>query len=101
MKKLSFLFFLMLIGFLLDLSLGSVLLPLNDIIATIAGKAPNEVIHEIILNYRLPKAVTAILSGAALSVGGVLMQTLFRNPLAGPDVLGVNSGAGLGVALFT
>lgn len=101
MKKISFLFFLMLIGFLLDLSLGSVLLPVDEIVATFIGKAPNEVTHEIILNYRLPKAITAILTGAALSVGGVLMQTLFRNPLAGPDVLGVNSGAGLGVALFT
>lgn len=101
MKKLSYLLILMLIGLILDLSLGSVLLPVKDVFYTLLNKAPNEVISEIVLNYRLPKAITAILAGAALSVGGVLMQTLFRNPLAGPDVLGVNAGAGLGVALFT
>jgi iron complex transport system permease protein len=51
------------------------------------------------MQFRLPKALTAIIAGAAMSVSGLLMQTLFRNPLAGPDVLGVSSGAGLGVAL--
>jgi iron complex transport system permease protein len=56
---------------------------------------------EILLNYRLPKAVTAILAGAALSVAGLLMQTLFRNPLADPYILGVSSGSSLGVALIT
>ncbi len=54
----------------------------------------------IIINYRLPKAITAILVGSGLSVGGLLMQTLFRNPLAGPYVLGISSGASLGVALL-
>ncbi|MFY9516090.1 MAG: iron ABC transporter permease, partial [Dysgonamonadaceae bacterium] len=58
------------------------------------------IVDEIVFNYRLPKAITAILAGAALSVAGLLMQTLFRNPLAGPDVLGVSAGAGLGVALL-
>ncbi|HZM14158.1 MAG TPA: iron ABC transporter permease, partial [Bacteroidales bacterium] len=53
----------------------------------------------IVMQFRLPKALTAIIAGAAMSVSGLLMQTLFRNPLAGPDVLGVSSGAGLGVAL--
>lgn len=61
----------------------------------------NTIYREIILNYRLPKAITAILSGGALAVAGLLMQTLFRNPLAGPGVLGVTSGASLGVALLT
>ena len=59
------------------------------------------IVDEIIRNYRLPKAVTAVIAGSALSVSGLLMQTLFRNPLAGPDVLGVSAGAGLGVALLT
>ena len=54
----------------------------------------------IIVNYRLPKAITAILVGSGLSIGGLLMQTLFRNPLAGPYVLGISSGASLGVALL-
>lgn len=55
----------------------------------------------ILLNIRLPKALTAVVAGAALSVSGLMMQTLFRNPLAGPYILGVSSGAGLGVALIT
>ncbi|MGL5318168.1 MAG: FecCD family ABC transporter permease, partial [Bacteroidales bacterium] len=99
--RLIILFVLLLVFFVLDILLGSVLLPLSDVLQTFLGHAPDEVTREIVLNYRLPKAITAILTGAALSVGGVLMQVLFRNPLAGPDVLGINSGAGLGVALFT
>ena len=58
----------------------------------------NSIYHHIFLNIRLPKALTAILAGSALSVSGILMQTLFRNPLAGPYILGVSSGASLGVA---
>jgi len=60
-----------------------------------------DVERQIVLNLRLPKAITAILAGAALSVSGLMMQTLLRNPLAGPYILGVSSGAGLGVALVT
>ena len=56
---------------------------------------------EILLNFRLPKALTAIIAGASLSVAGLMMQTLFRNPLADPYILGVSSGASLGVALIT
>ncbi|HOH23929.1 MAG TPA: iron ABC transporter permease, partial [Bacteroidales bacterium] len=59
------------------------------------------VLGEIVLNYRLPEVLTAIVAGSALSVSGLMMQTLFRNPLAGPDVLGVNAGASLGVAALT
>lgn len=87
--------------FVLDLVLGSVMLPINDVFTALMGKNPDVIHSEIILNYRLPKAIAAILTGAALSVAGLMMQTLFRNPLAGPDVLGVNAGAGLGVALIT
>lgn len=84
-----------------DIAFGSVTLSLNDVWSSLTGGGGDNLYREIILNYRLPKALTAILTGAALSVAGVLMQTLFRNPLAGPDVLGVTSGASLGVALLT
>jgi iron complex transport system permease protein len=87
----------------LDVTLGSVCIPLSALKHILMGSdagAP-DIYREIVLQYRLPKALTAVVVGAALSVAGLLMQTLFRNPLAGPDVLGVNSGAGLGVALIT
>lgn len=88
---------LMLILFVCDLIFGSVHIPLKDLFATIGGD--KSITSEILLNVRLPKAITAILTGAALSVAGLMMQTLFRNPLADPYILGVSSGASLGVAL--
>lgn len=88
-------------AFLADIVMGSVTLPLSDVWDTLTGNAQNPIYREIIFNHRLPKALTAILAGASLSVAGVLMQTLFHNPLAGPDVLGITSGASLGVALLT
>ena len=85
----------------LNISLGSVHIPLPDIFKSLLG---NESIKEswqyIVLNYRLPKSFTAILAGSGLSISGLLMQTLFRNPLAGPFVLGISSGASLGVAIL-
>lgn len=87
--------------FLADIAIGSGYLPLSDVWAVLTGNSENPIYREIILNHRLPKALTAILAGTSLSVAGVLMQTLFHNPLAGPDVLGVTSGASLGVALLT
>ncbi|HET9570976.1 MAG TPA: iron ABC transporter permease [Bacteroidales bacterium] len=86
--------------FLLDLVVGSVQIPLKDFYTAFLNEG-DSIYREILFGYRLPKALTAILAGAALSVAGLLMQTLFRNPLAGPDVLGVNAGASLGVALVT
>ena len=87
--------------FLLDLFLGSVKIPFKNIISIILGGIPEkESWSIIILESRLPKAIAAILCGAALSVSGLQMQTLFRNPLAGPYILGISSGAGLGVAIF-
>ena len=100
-KKFVLLFALLIIALVADIALGSVSLPLSEVWAALTGQSQDEVYREIILNHRLPKALTAILTGAALSVAGVLMQTLFQNPLAGPDVLGVTSGASLGVALLT
>ena len=100
-RRFIFLLALFLLAFVADIAWGSVTLPLSEVWATLTGQSPDEIYREIILNHRLPKALTALLSGAALAVGGVLMQTLFQNPLAGPDVLGVTSGASLGVALLT
>ena len=75
-------------------------IPLSQVVAAIAGGDCPEMTARIVINIRLVKAVVALLAGAALSVSGLEMQTLFRNPLAGPYVLGISSGASLGVALF-
>ena len=85
--------------FLLDLAVGAVAVPLGDVWAALTGGDCPRATAKIILNFRLIKAVVALLAGAALSVSGLQMQTLFRNPLAGPYVLGISSGASLGVAL--
>ena len=85
--------------FLLDLAVGAVAVPLGDVWAALTGGDCPRATAKIILNIRLIKAVVALLAGAALSVSGLQMQTLFRNPLAGPYVLGISSGACLGVAL--
>ena len=86
--------------FTADLLVGSVSVAPADIWAALTGGDCDPAIRDIILRIRLLKAVTALLAGAALAASGLQMQTLFRNPLAGPYVLGVSSGAGLGVALF-
>ena len=85
--------------FLLDLAVGAVAVPLGDVWAALTGGDCPRATAKIILNIRLIKAVVALLAGAALSVSGLQMRTLFRNPLAGPYVLGISSGASLGVAL--
>ncbi len=87
--------------FLVNLSLGSVSIPVKQIFTGLfGGGSASETWDYIILNVRLPKAFTAILVGSGLSISGLLMQTLFKNPLAGPFVLGISSGASLGVALL-
>lgn len=91
---------LVILLFAADIAVGSVNIPLRDIWATLTGGECDAVTAKIIIDIRLIKAFVAILAGAALSVSGLQMQTLFRNPLAGPYVLGVSSGASLGVALF-
>lgn len=83
----------------LDLVLGSVRIPASEVLRSLFGQPESLLSQSIVLNYRLPKAITALLAGAALSVSGLLMQIVFRNPLAGPYVLGISSGASLGVAL--
>lgn len=85
--------------FFASLSLGSVNIPFRDVYASLTGGQASKATWEyIIINYRLPKSFTAVLVGTGLSISGLLMQTLFRNPLAGPYVLGLSSGASLGVA---
>jgi iron complex transport system permease protein len=86
--------------FVIDLSIGAVNIPLRDVCAALTGNAADAVTANIVVNIRLIKAIVAMLAGAALTTSGLQMQTLFRNPLAGPYVLGISSGASLGVALF-
>lgn len=90
---------LVIILFLTDLMIGAVNIPLADVLAALTGGDCTQATAKIILDIRLLKALVALLAGIALSVSGMQMQTLFRNPLAGPYVLGVSSGASLGVAL--
>lgn len=85
---------------LFDLSIGSVKIPFGEVCRALLGGDDGSASRAIVLNIRLLKSVMALLAGAALSASGLQMQTLFRNPLAGPYILGVNSGASLGVALF-
>lgn len=86
--------------FLFSLSVGSVTIPLDQIITVLLGGDAERVAWtNIVLKFRLPKATTSMLAGAALGTSGLMMQTFFRNPLAGPFVLGISSGASLGVAL--
>jgi len=91
----------LLVLFITNISLGSISIPLKEIFNLLSGGVASKSSWEtIIISYRLPKAITAILVGSGLSISGLLMQTLFRNPLAGPFVLGISSGASLGVALL-
>lgn len=102
-KRNTILFFTLVLGliflFFINISLGSITIPFKEVcISLTGGQASKSTWEYIIINYRLPKAITAILVGMGLSISGLLMQTLFRNPLAGPYVLGLSSGASLGVA---
>ena len=95
-----FLALLVVLLFILNISLGSIYIPFKEIVKTLSGmNLENKGWETIIWQFRLPKAITAILVGSGLGISGLLMQTLFRNPLAGPFVLGISSGASLGVAL--
>jgi iron complex transport system permease protein len=95
--KLLWLGALLLLLFIVNLATGSIHIPVENLLQAAFGLEGDE--REILLRFRLPKALTCVLAGAALSVGGLLMQTLFRNPLAGPDVLGLSSGSSLMVAI--
>jgi iron complex transport system permease protein len=86
--------------FLANLSIGSVAIPIADIVSIVFGnEAADPVWKNIVWDFRITKALTCVIAGSALSVSGLQMQTLFRNALAGPDVLGITSGASLAVSL--
>lgn len=86
--------------FIADIAVGSVNLSLDSVLGVLTGSTTQSTIRSIVIDIRLVKAIMAILAGVALSLSGLQMQTLFRNPLAGPYILGVSSGASFGVALF-
>ncbi len=91
---------LLLLTLLCNISLGQVAIPVKEIFKSLfGGNASKDTWEYIIVNFRLPKAIVAVLVGMGLSISGLLMQTLFRNPLAGPYVLGLSSGSSLGVAM--
>ena len=92
---------LSIVAALADLMLGTTAIPLSEVWAVVVGESENANYVKIITELRLPKIIVAVLAGMALSASGLEMQTMFRNPLAGPYVLGINAGASLGVALFT
>lgn len=97
--RLGALLTLLLLAFLLDISIGAVKIPLGEIFKILfSSSSSNNTWQFIVDRIRLPKACTAVLAGCALSVSGLQMQTLFRNPLADPSILGITAGAGLGVA---
>lgn len=90
----------LLLVFVTDLTLGSVSIPFKKVLLIIfTGESGNFAWNNIITQIRVPQAITAVLAGSALSLGGLHMQTLFRNPLAGPSILGITAGASLGVAV--
>ncbi len=92
---------LLLLLFVLNICLGAVNIPLGDVLQSLFGGGGNEV-HDVILSHsRLPQAITATMSGAALAISGLMLQTLFSNPLASPSILGISSGASVGVAVVT
>ncbi|WP_439483814.1 iron chelate uptake ABC transporter family permease subunit [Cyclobacterium plantarum] len=100
--KLLICLILCLLLWLVNLSLGSVSIPVEHLLQRLLGiPFPRSSWEIIVMEYRLPKSLTAILAGIALTISGLQMQTFFRNPLAGPYVLGISSGAGLGVALLS
>ncbi len=95
----TIMFLLLLLLLLLNLRFGSADTKLIEILKVITGNGTDEGLKTIVLSYRLPQAITALSTGIALGLSGLVLQTLFRNPLAGPSVLGISAGASLGVAL--
>lgn len=90
----------LLLAWLLSLTIGAVRIPLSEVVSILLGRAASQPAWTvIILDFRLPKSLTALLAGSALAVAGLQMQTLFRNPLADPYILGISSGASLGAAI--
>ncbi len=101
-RSLAFIFLtaLLFLLFIADVTVGSVYIPFAESFKILTGTDSTSDFSKIIYLFRLPKAITAIFAGSALSICGLMMQSLFRNPLAGPSVLGITSGASIGVALI-
>lgn len=101
--RITFLLLLLAVAlvFVLDLLWGAVSIPLSDVWGALAGEGSDSAYSYIVRHYRLPKALTALSAGAGIATAGLQMQSLFRNPLADTSILGINSGAGLGVAIYT
>ena len=99
MKRYVLLSVIVIILFFVSLFVGAVHIPFSQVFQILLGNGAKASWTGIILDSRLPQSITAVLCGASLAVSGLMLQTLFRNPLAGPDILGLNSGAGLGVAV--
>lgn len=97
----TLLILLLLVLFILNICLGAVYIPLSDVIKSLFGGGDNEIHNVILTHSRLPQAITATMSGAALAISGLMLQTLFNNPLASPSILGISSGASVGVAVVT
>ena len=91
---------LIIVFFVLNLSLGTIAIPFDEVVRILLGRdgEGNEIWRNIIWKSRYPQTITALVAGAGLSISGLQMQTVFRNPLAGPSELGISSGASLGVA---
>ncbi|MDO4771312.1 iron ABC transporter permease [Porphyromonas sp.] len=87
--------------FVLDLMWGAVTIPADEVIDALVGNGGDHVHSYVVTNFRLPKALTALIAGAGIATAGLQMQSLFRNPLADTSILGINSGAGVGVAIYT
>lgn len=95
------LFVICLLAILLDVALGSVVIPFRELLIILTGgEASNPTWTTIVFEFRMPRVLAAVLVGSGLAASGLLMQTLFRNPIAGPYILGISSGASLGVALL-
>ena len=90
---------LVLVLFLSNLWYGSIVIPWDEVWKSLIGSSEEVTSRVIVMEYRLPQAITAMITGMALGIAGLLLQTIFRNPLAGPSVLGISSGASFGVAV--
>ncbi len=98
-KRVTVIILFLIVLALSDLALGSVSIPFFELLNAFLGQT-DSIWHDILWQFRIPKTITCILAGGALATGGLMMQTLFRNPLAGPDVLGLSAGSSLLVALL-